>query len=172
MLFLSGCIRQSRVSSRSNPYQEDLSKLRTHYPFSEEKLLVAATSGTAADGASDNALPEQSATVNARLDAILETLYEQNKAIRFMSGYRVLLYVGNTRAEADGAKSFVYRNFPDLSPYVTFEQPTYRVKIGDFMTRVEAEQVLESVKLQYTTAVIVPDKIEIRKGLQSRLQDN
>jgi hypothetical protein len=33
------------------------------------------------------------------------------------------------------------------------------------MSKAEAEQVLASIRLQYSTAVIIADKIEIEKGL-------
>ena len=96
---------------------------------------------------------------------VLDTMSKQNKSIRYISGYRIQIYVGNVRQEADAAKSYVYQSFPDLTPYVSYSQPTYRVKVGDFMYRSDAEQYLDQIKEQYSSAVILADRVEIKKSL-------
>ncbi len=96
----------------------------------------------------------------------------QNRAIRYISGYRVQLYVGNTRQEADAAKSYVYQIFPELYPYISYSSPTYRVKAGDFMYRAEADDYLEQIRQQYPAAVVLPDRVEIKKGLQIRASND
>lgn len=160
----------SRGSSGSS-YQEDLSKVRPRYDFNESDIAVAepekAKTGGATAAASTGS--DNTATVEKELNTILQTLNQQNKSVKYMPGFRIQLYVGNTRSEADGAKAFVYRTFPEMTPYVTFSQPTYRVKAGDFMSKSEAEQILATVRLQYTTAMIIADKIEIEKALQQAI---
>ncbi|MNL67356.1 hypothetical protein D3C87_1919290 [compost metagenome] len=69
------------------------------------------------------------------------------------------------RQEADGAKSYVYQAFPDLNPYVSYTQPTYRVKVGDFMYRSDAEQYLDLIREQYASAVILADRVDIKRSL-------
>jgi SPOR domain len=48
---------------------------------------------------------------------------------------------------------------------LVYNQPTYRVRIGDFMTRLEAERYLQQVRHQYESAVILPEKIDLKKSL-------
>jgi hypothetical protein len=152
----------------TNSYSEDLSKFRPRYEYVDKFVESKATPEGVSSKSTVNettAHAGKSASVDKELATILQTINQQNKAVKFMPGFRIQIYVGNIRSEADGAKAYVYRNFPDMSPYITFSQPTYRVKIGDFMTKSEAEQVLSSIKQQYPTSVIIADKIEIEKGL-------
>lgn len=93
---------------------------------------------------------------------------QQNKAIKFISGFRIQLYVGNVRQEADNAKAYVYQLFPDLNPYMSYSQPTYRVKAGDFMYRSDAEHYLEQIRGQYSSAVILADRVDIKRSLMIR----
>ncbi len=166
-VIITSCAPAIRPGS-SNPYQQDLSKVRPRYQFNDDEVMVKGNAPVAKTNEAPVSSPkpaEAPASVNKELSEIIQTINQQNKSVKYMPGYRIQLYVGNIRSEADAAKSFIYRNFPELSPYITFNQPTYRVKIGDFMSKSEAEHILSSVKLQYTSAVIVPDKIEIEKGL-------
>lgn len=163
----------SRGSSSSS-YEADLSDFRTRYPYTDEEILVTEAPKEAKQPGAEKASeanPESELAVDKELSAILQTINQQNRAVRYMPGFRIQIYVGNIRSEADGAKAFVYRNFPEMSPYITFSQPTYRVKVGDFINKSEAEQILSSVKLQYPTAVIIADKIEIEKGLLQAIAD-
>jgi hypothetical protein len=106
--------------------------------------------------------------ITKRLEAILDTIAQRNKFIRYINGFRVQLYVGNIRQEADAAKSFVYQLFPEIMPYISYSQPTYRVKVGDFMYRSDAEEFLTNVRQQYPAAVVLPDRVEIKRGLEIR----
>lgn len=160
-------------SSSTNAYHEDLSKYRTKYQYSEEAIVIKESPKTVKNEEKAVAATPavKTSSVEKELNQALNTINQQNKTVRYMPGYRIQIYVGNIRAEADAAKAFVYRNYPEMSPYVTFSQPTYRVKIGDFMTKADAEQVLSSVKGQYPTSVIIADKIEIEKGLLQAIAD-
>ncbi|HEY1056324.1 MAG TPA: SPOR domain-containing protein, partial [Emticicia sp.] len=78
------------------------------------------------------------------------------------------VYVGNERREVDEAKSYIYQNFPDLNTYLTFSQPTYRLKAGDFTSRMDAERYYNSIRQRYSMAMIVPERIDIRKSMQTK----
>lgn len=164
LLWLAGCSKKSVVSSSSNILGSDLSNVRPRFTYTEpvekkpeakKPAAVVAPSGP----------PDKILSVNKKLDVALDSLARQNKAIKYISGYRIQIYVGNIRQEADAAKSYVYLALPDLTPYVSYSQPTYRVKIGDFIYRSDAEQYLEQVKSQYASAVILADRVEIKKSL-------
>ncbi|MEZ4905619.1 MAG: SPOR domain-containing protein [Spirosomataceae bacterium] len=73
------------------------------------------------------------------------------------------IYVGNIRKEADDARLYTYQAFPELNPYLIYNQPTYRVRIGDFMTRLEAERYLQQIRSRHEASVVVPEKIDLKK---------
>lgn len=169
VVLLSGCSKKSTLSTSKTEYREDLSTVRPRYEYTEPVIerKTQVKNETANTGTkSSTAKPLY---INKRLEAVLDTLHKQNKAIRYISGFRIQLYVGNVRQEADNAKSYIYQQFPDLNPYVSYSQPTYRVKAGDFMYRSDAEQYLELIKEQYSSAVVLADRVEIKKSLMLNL---
>ena len=57
----------------------------------------------------------------------------------------------------------MYQDFPDLSSYVEYEEPYYKLRIGDFKTRLEATFFMQQVTPLYSGAFIVKDKIRIKQ---------
>ncbi|WP_428653479.1 SPOR domain-containing protein [Runella sp.] len=150
-------VRPTTTDAYSN-YDEDLSAVRPKY-----KELTPAEAAKKPEV--KRVLSDQPLHVNRRLDAAVDTIASKNRAIRFASGYRIQIYVGNIRKDADDARLFSYQTFPELNPYLVYNQPTYRVRIGDFMTRLEAERYLQQVRSRYESAVILPEKIDLKKSL-------
>lgn len=165
-LVLAGCSKKTTGNISSADYREDLTSVRPKFDYVEPVTEKKAESRPA-----DNVYKssDKPLNVNKKLQTVLDTMAQQNKAIRYISGYRIQLYVGNVRQEADNAKSYIYQSFPDLNPYVSYSQPTYRVKAGDFMYRSDAEQFLEQIRGQYSSAVILADRVEIKRSLMIRL---
>lgn len=169
----SGCTKKSVSNASKDRYEEELGKVRPHYTFVEP--VIEKPKEPQKKDPPPRYRPSKSEEplyINKRLEAVLDTMAEQNRAIRYISGFRIQLYVGNTRQEADNAKSYVYQLFPELNPYVSYSQPSYRVKVGDFMYRADAEGYLDQMRQQYSSAVILPERVEIKKGLEIRASSN
>lgn len=82
-------------------------------------------------------------------------------SIRSGRGFRVQIYNGNDRAKATEIKIDFMRRFPGMRTYMTYVQPQFRVKVGDFRTREEAEKLYNQVSTLYSPSMIVPDIIVI-----------
>jgi hypothetical protein len=81
--------------------------------------------------------------------------------IRSGAGYRVQIYNGNDRVKATEIKVDFMRRFPGVRTYMTYVQPQFRVKIGDFRTRADALKMQEQLSTLYNASMIVPDIIVI-----------
>jgi hypothetical protein len=165
MIILSACSKKSVVSSSSSEYREDLSAVRPRYEYVEPVFDKPAPEAAPKPSNTPKTDVDKPLYVNKKLDTVLDTLAKHNKSIRYINGYRIQIYVGNVRQEADEAKSYIYQSFPDLNPYVSYSQPTYRVKAGDFIYRSDAEQYLDMIKEQYASAVILADRVDIKRSL-------
>lgn len=164
-VFLTGCAGTNILSKKSE-YREDLSKVRPEFNYQEPVFEVSnQPESKVVPEKSSVPVISQSAT-EKQLTRYLNQVAEKNKAIRYISGFRIQLYVGNIRSEADAAKSFIYQFFEDITPYVTYTQPTYRVKAGDFIYRSDAEKYLERIRSTYSSAHIMPEKIEIKQAME------
>ena len=147
-------------------YDEDLSDVRMRY---EKKPASSGVSSNEVEEKPSNVTkPDIPRHVNNQIEVALDSMAVRNKNIRYSTGYRIQVYVGNERREVDEAKSFVYQNFPELATYLSFSQPTYRLKAGDFSTRAEAERYYSTIRQRYSAAMIITERIDIRRSIQMR----
>lgn len=102
---------------------------------------------------------------NAQVGAVLEKIIENNKAYNNGQGFRIQVFLGNSRPDFENARSYLLRGFPHLEIYESYSQPTYKIKAGDFITFYDAEKYLNAFKQRFGTARIVSDKINIKKAL-------
>lgn len=95
--------------------------------------------------------------VQARLNE-----YEIKHTSRFVPGFRILVLSTQDRARALEAKTTVFREFPELKSYLTYQSPYYKLKVGNFIQREEAEAYLENLQKALSGPVyIVHDLVEV-----------
>lgn len=96
------------------------------------------------------------------LDSLL-AISKNNKAYNKIEGYRVQIFMESGN-EAVGRAQQVIADFAELYPniptYLSFGQPYYRVRVGNFRTRLEAENQLPNISLRYSKAFIIKENIE------------
>ena len=161
----SGGSTTSQSPSKNNEkvYEEDLSIYRPKFKSANESNTQSSDSQPIQS--SKPAISDAPLHVNKKLDAILDTIAMRNKAVKFTNGFRIQIYVGNDRKAADDAKIYTYQKYPEIFPYLSYQQPIYKVKIGDFLNRMDAERYYSDIKDLYPSAMILPDKVEIKKGI-------
>ncbi len=81
--------------------------------------------------------------------------------IRSGHGYRVQIYNGNDRVKANDVRVDFMRRYPNVRTYLTYVQPQFRVKVGDFTSRGEAYKFYVEVSNIYDPCMVVPDIIVI-----------
>jgi len=81
--------------------------------------------------------------------------------IRSGRGFRVQIYNGNDRNKANAIKIDFIRRFPNTRTYMSYIQPQFRVKVGDFRTRSEAQHFVQQISNLYSPVMVVPDIIVI-----------
>ncbi len=79
-----------------------------------------------------------------------------------INGYRIQIaaYSGvNSKSQAEYAKNSFNNLFPYTKAYLIYNEPYFKVRVGNYFTRLQAYKDLETIKLTYPSAYIVPDKI-------------
>jgi len=85
------------------------------------------------------------------------------EARRSGKGYRLLVINTNQRDEAVAAKTKVYTFFPELKSYLIYQSPYFKLKVGNFKDRKEAEEYRERLQKYFPKGVfIMNDTIEIK----------
>jgi len=78
-----------------------------------------------------------------------------------MAGYRVQIFFGGQRTDANQIKNEFSRMYPLVNAYISYQQPNFKVRVGDFKTRLEAMKFLKQIHPLYTTAFIVKDDVRL-----------
>ncbi len=163
---ISACNRSVAPSKKNTlsigDYDEDLSAVRIKYEI-KPNSTQAEKNIKEKPTANISEFPQQ---VNNQVNIALDSIANRNKNIRYSSGYRIQFFVGNDRKEVDEAKAFIYQNFPELNTYLTFSQPSYKLKAGDFTSRLDAERYYSSIRQRYSAAMIISEKIDVKKSMQ------
>lgn len=85
----------------------------------------------------------------------------QNQKKASMPGYRVQIYFGAKRDQATEIKNDFNQKFPDIAAYLLYQQPNFKVRVGDCKTRLEAIKILDTIKDTYEVAFIVKDDVKL-----------
>ncbi|MDI9320337.1 MAG: SPOR domain-containing protein [Phycisphaerales bacterium] len=76
-------------------------------------------------------------------------------------GFRVLIYAGTDRAKANATKADFMRRHQGTRIYMTYALPQFRIKVGDFTSRKDANELYRQLTSVYSPCMIVPDIVEI-----------
>jgi cell division protein FtsN len=76
-------------------------------------------------------------------------------------GFRVQIYSGADRNQAYAEQARFKRTFPDLETYISYEEPNYRVKVGDFTSRSEAQEIMRALKKNFTSVFLFSETINV-----------
>ncbi len=85
----------------------------------------------------------------------------QRGAQRSQRGYRVQIYSGNDRHKANEIRLDFMKRFPDVRTYLSYVQPQFRVKVGDYLHREDAREMYLKVSPLYSPCMIVPDIVQV-----------
>jgi hypothetical protein len=100
-------------------------------------------------------------TKDARIDDLVKKQKEINSQKQTIPGYRVQIYFGTVRQRATELKNDFNTLHPEVASYLTYKQPNFKVRVGDFRTRLEAQKFLRNIQGQYSTSFIVTDDIKL-----------
>lgn len=100
---------------------------------------------------------------NIYLDSLIDKNIVKNNINKTISGFRIQLFSGNERNNANSVKTKFLRLFPDQTAYLTYQQPYFKIRVGDFRTKLEAKIFYNKIKDEFGESIIVQDKINLPK---------
>jgi hypothetical protein len=84
-----------------------------------------------------------------------------NESRNAITGYRVQLYSGSNRTKAQEIRMDFSRMYPSRAVYLQYSQPNFRVRAGDFRTRLEAVKFHTALNTHFAASFVVKDDIMI-----------
>lgn len=97
-----------------------------------------------------------------RVDLLVDKHTFLNRHQFTLTGWRIQIFFdsgANSKKKASDALRLFNERYPETDAYLSFKEPYYRVRVGDFRTRLEAEGFLRKVQAQYPNAFATNDYI-------------
>lgn len=139
-------------------FAQNLFKMRFLYPrtliFGSLFLLSLSAFGQAQSTGPNTDKPGQiKISQPARMDALLEIKksYNQKEAKKL---YRIQIYNGSLQ-QAEKVKQEFTSKYDGWATDISFETPNYKVRVGRFRTRLEADRNLQELKKDYPSAFLL-----------------
>lgn len=101
--------------------------------------------------------------MEAGLDQVETKHSEAWKKVKKVEGYRIQLIAmsgNNSKAIVEKMQTDFMTAFPGIPAYVTYFEPSFRLRVGDFRTKLEAYHLKSIIEAQFPGGFIIKDKVE------------
>ena len=135
-----------------------------------QRILLIAIIGCFSLGAFAQADSTSSIVIHKdpRIDALVKKQAQVNEettrdARRNMPGFRIQVINTSDRNAAISAKTKVYQLYPELKAYLLYQSPYFRLRVGNFRDKEEADDYLKALSKQFSGNVfLVRDIVEVK----------
>ena len=130
-----------RESYRCRPFVTLQKIISMKWPENSCTMLLFLVSGFSAS-ANDSIIVKK----DARLDILSVKQAQINKRSAMLTssgqykGFRVQVMSTRTREDAFNAKAMLLSNFPEQKTYVMYQSPNFKVRIGNFLKKEDADR--------------------------------
>jgi hypothetical protein len=103
---------------------------------------------------------------NPVIDSLVQKHVALNQLQPTIDGWRIQIFFesgNNAKILANRSRDRFLEIYPDQGAYLTFNEPYYKVRVGNFRTRMDAEGFLQNIITEFPTAYIVPDNVYFEK---------
>src|SRR6201991_2939423 len=134
--------------------------------FVTQRGLAQTDSATAVSGTP--AAGTVTVVKDPRVDMLVRKQIEINEETtrdsrRNMPGFRIQVLNSPDRGKVFAAKAKVYQEFPDLKPYLLYQAPNYKLKVGNFKTQEEADDYVKQLSRLFPSGLyVIRDIIEVK----------
>ncbi|MDO8992073.1 SPOR domain-containing protein [Daejeonella sp.] len=106
-------------------------------------------------------------TKDPQIDSLIARRLELNRAGLTgnnvtLSGFRVQIFSGLDRQVAYSEQAKFKARYTGINTYISYTQPNYKLRVGDFRTRLEAEKLMNELKKYYTSMFIFSEMIILK----------
>ncbi|MBP5536043.1 MAG: SPOR domain-containing protein [Bacteroidales bacterium] len=143
-------------------------------------LLLAATlvAGCAAWGQSKTYTSSKGSVEiigDTGITRLVEKHIELNERVKTVSGYRIQIgsLAGNdAKSRAFDRKEKFTQAYPDVPIYIIYDEPNFRVKVGDFINRLDAYAFLQKIKANFPGSIVRDNVYPIHQTLEELIPES
>jgi hypothetical protein len=78
-----------------------------------------------------------------------------------LDGYRVQIFFSNDRELINKQRDKFNAQHPAVPSFIVYDAPNYSIKVGNFRTELEAEELRSKVSIDFPSSIIQKSKIEL-----------
>jgi hypothetical protein len=161
-LAIWSCTPKVQSGSSQGDYYEDLSAYRPTYPSADTSTIDIPID----DKQLANIVPEYH--INDTLNSVLDSISVLSQGIRYINGYTVQIYSGNSREAANIASGKAHTILEDIQnawrPKVSYKAPNFKVQVGKFYNTLDSHAVRAKLLREFPNAIIVLKKFRIKRN--------
>lgn len=90
----------------------------------------------------------------------IDKLVELHKNYYALKGYRIQIFSGNKRQPAKNEKSKFINLYRKVKAYEVYQQPYFKVRVGNFKTKLEALKFQQELLKYFPNCFIVEDDLD------------
>ncbi len=98
-------------------------------------------------------------------DTLIKVLLDYSDTIavhkQSIQGYRIQLASNNNRKSVLDMKAQFSNLYPDTKAYIEYQQPSFKLRVGDFESRISAYAFQREILNAFPNAFIVQDNISL-----------
>ncbi|MEP2773343.1 MAG: hypothetical protein ABJH05_14420 [Fulvivirga sp.] len=159
-LIITSCAPGMLPTSSDETYKEDLSAMMPRVDLPMDSTVEINNDEGSQEGIDYSSIEPQH-DVTAQLNTVLDSIVSIRSSIRYIDGFTILVYSGTSSEKARIAKGKIYTVIPGSRPVLKYDEPNFRVKVGKYYSRLEAQQDYAALRDKFYNAIIIPERIYI-----------
>lgn len=118
----------------------------------------------------DNSTPDSlnsSSNISIIKDGRIDNVLQTYKSSYALTGYRIQIFSDNKKQPARDEKAKFLSLYTSVKAHEVYQQPYFKIRVGDFRTKLEAYKFQKEIQLQFPNCFIVKDEIEVEQLLNN-----
>lgn len=95
------------------------------------------------------------------VEKLLDAYKQINEARKTIPGYRVQIHFGGEREKAKEVKTKFLSLYNQVQAYESYQSPNFRVRVGDFRSRLEAISFQKKINASFPSSYVVQDMVSL-----------
>lgn len=113
---------------------------------------------------------------DSRFDLLVRKQAEYNEKVnltrKYSHGFRIQVLNTTDRADAVSTKTKLLQLFPEEKVYLLYQEPYFKVRVGNFRDRGEADGALQELGKSFPGSFVIPSAIEPKPEWLKETGDN
>jgi len=143
--------------------------------YAQKDTLVQNSGISSQTAKMDELLGKLQIRQDPRITDLLIRHSQINQRKRGTDGFRLEIYFSSdarAREHAERVKNEFNSLFPDITSYLLFQTPNFKVRIGDFRSKSEALKTKTYISSKYPNAFIVKDNIRFPELFTKKVEQS